>query len=185
MKQKTCKICKTKFTPIRQLQPTCTDYDCMVAYANKTLKKTKLQVKKEINKKKKEFKDNDKQHLIKKAQSTFNKYIRLRDATQGCISCGYPLKSGGRQVHAGHYVAQGKSALLRFDERNVHGQCATCNTYLHGNLAEYRIRLIKKIGLKEVESLEDQRHNLKGWTIEELKNIIETYSNKIKELSIT
>jgi hypothetical protein len=53
-----------------------------------------------------------------------------------------------------------------------------CNTHKSGNLTEYRIRLIEKIGLKTVEELENTNH-IKKWSIEELKNVCVYYKEKI------
>jgi len=50
------------------------------------------------------------QHL-RDAQSEFNKYIRLRDAKEPCISCGR-FHTG--QYHAGHYLTVGAKPELRF-----------------------------------------------------------------------
>jgi len=87
--------------------------------------------------------------LKKKAQITFNAYIRARDAGCKCISCG---KNEVQQ--AGHYYSAGKYGLLRFNEDNTNGQCVYCNYHLHGNLLEYRENLIKKIGVERFEKLE-------------------------------
>lgn len=89
--------------------------------------------------------------LRKEAQAAFNRFIRLRDEFLPCISCGRLHKG---QYHAGHYMATSVRPGLRFDEANVHKQCAPCNTHLHGNLLNYRKNLIVKIGLAEVERLE-------------------------------
>lgn len=107
--------------------------------------------------------------LKKHAQKVFNAWIRQRDGGRGCISCGKEIK------HAGHYVNQGSSGYLRYDESNVHGQCVYCNVWARGNLIEYRINLVKKIGLKEVERLEHDRHKTKKWQRDELEEIIERY----------
>jgi len=42
---------------------------------------------------------------------------------------------------------------------------------------------IKKIGVERVEWLEENGNQVKKWTIDELKEIIETYKAKVKELS--
>ena len=58
--------------------------------------------------------------LIKQLQPIFNKYIRLRDEKKPCISCGeYSDKKD-----AGHFWAVSGYSGLRFDEDNVHGECA-------------------------------------------------------------
>lgn len=170
MKPKTCKTCKTLFTPERPMMSTCS-LICALEYAK--------QIKKKANRKEKqEFNQNDKQFLTALAQTVFNKFIRTRDGKY-CISCGY--KGDGRQFHAGHYKSQGGNSALRFDELNVHAQCSICNNHLSGNLANYRMNLIEKIGIQAVENLE-QTKTTKRWTVEELKEIIETYKKKTKDL---
>lgn len=190
-KRKRCKECNKLFTPEREMQPCCT-FDCEIAYiSNKNnLKKLiddgKKNRIKESNKKKKELKENDKSYWIQKAQKEFNKFIRLRDKNEKCISCDYIWNNGGyqRQAHASHYISVNKSKALRFNELNVWKSCQQCNTHLSGNLAEYRIRLIKKIGLEKVEELERIANHSQPdkYTIENYKEIYNKYKEKIKEL---
>jgi len=160
------------FTPDRPMMSTCS-YECAIKYAS-TLQSNKK--KKESNKLKKEFNENDRKYLLEIAQKTFNTYIRMRDG-KVCISCGF--KGDRRQFHAGHYKSQGGNSALRFNENNVHSQCSICNTHLSGNLAEYRKNLIEKIGLVKVEYLETTK-NTKLWTVDELKDIIKTYKQKLR-----
>ncbi|MDR7782930.1 recombination protein NinG [Riemerella anatipestifer] len=89
------------------------------------------------------------------AQRYFNAYIRHRDSDNGffvCISCG-KIKHVTK-MHAGHYFSVGGYPSVRFDLDNVNGQCHKCNTFMHGNLIPYRENLIKKIGKKRFEQLE-------------------------------
>ncbi len=51
-----------------------------------------------------------------------------------------------------------------------------------GNVTEYRINLIKKIGVEEVERLERKDHPPLKLTNDEIKAKIALYKNKIKEL---
>ena len=87
-------------------------------------------------------------YWAKRAQDAFNAFIRERDAAEPCICCG--VYHDG-QYHAGHYRSVGGHPELRFDESNCHKQASYCNNYKSGNLAEYRARLIHKIGLERVE----------------------------------
>lgn len=64
---------------------------------------------------------------------------------------------------------------------NVHKQSAPCNNHLSGNQAEYRKRLIKKIGEAEVLRLESD-HEPKHYTIDDLKEIKAKYTAMAKEL---
>lgn len=90
-------------------------------------------------------------HWAKKAERNFNKWVCLRDVELPCVSCG---RANSPHYHAGHYMGVGRRPELRFDPANVHKQCAHCNKWNHGAPREYRVELIKRIGLAEVERLE-------------------------------
>jgi hypothetical protein len=108
------------------------------------------------------------------AQKLINKYCRLRDIKDGCISC-----EKGASEQGGHYLSVGANSALRFDERNINGQCSSCNHFKSGNPIEYRIRLVQKIGREQVEWLEAHRKDIKKWSREELEEIIKTYRSKL------
>jgi hypothetical protein len=111
--------------------------------------------------------------LLKKAQDTFNAFIRLRDCEKGCISC------GGAVEQAGHYFSAGHHSSLRFNEVNVNGQCVRCNCYLHGNLIHYRAGLINRYGEAKVLHLEAVgRRTVKKWSRAELEAIIQLYKEE-------
>lgn len=111
--------------------------------------------------------------LKKKAQDTFNAWIRNRDKELGCISCGAGID------HAGHYFSSGHYSALTFDEMNVNGQCLRCNNFMHGNLINYRIGLVERYGEDKVLELEGSRMNaVKKWSRDELKEIILKYKLK-------
>jgi hypothetical protein len=111
--------------------------------------------------------------LLKKAQDTFNAYIRLRDCNKGCISCEGPVEQ------AGHYFSAGHHSLLRFNEVNTNGQCVRCNCYLHGNLIHYRAGLVKRYGEAKVLHLESAaRRTVKKWSRAEIEAIIQHYRDE-------
>ena len=117
------------------------------------------------------------QDLVKAAQIVFNKYIRLRDKHELCISC----KQIPKKSNAGHFYNANNHWNVRFDENNVHLQCEHCNTFLSGNLIEYRSNLINKIGLEQLTLLEAKAMKTRKFTKDELKEIINTYKKKIKQ----
>jgi hypothetical protein len=167
-----CKNCKEKFEPIRFNQKYCLESKCVRVWVEsekeKVWKKTKAKMKSDLE---------TVQELIKAAQIIFNKYIRLRDKGQVCISCQKPpLKE-----NAGHYFNANNHWNVRFDERNVHLQCEHCNTYLSGNLIEYRKGLINKIGAEQLTLLELEAKETRKFTKDELKEIINIYKKKIKQ----
>lgn len=118
---------------------------------------------------------------LKEAQREFNTFIRLRDRLAGypCISSGRPLDWSGNAVDAGHYRSTGAAPHLRFNEDNCHAQSKHDNLWLAGNAVDYRIQLIKRIGLERVEALEADDTPRK-WTIEELQAIKSTYAAKVR-----
>ena len=114
---------------------------------------------------------------LRDAQRWFNKWIRLRDAGEPCISCGKPSK----KENAGHYRSTGAAPELRFEPLNVHLQCEHCNTYLSSNAIDYRINLIKKIGVDKVEWIEGL-HAPKKYTIADAKAIKAQYKSLCAEM---
>ncbi len=110
-------------------------------------------------------------------------YIRERDKAQPCICCGKELARDavGGGYDCGHYRSVGSAPHLRFNEDNAHGQRKVCNRYGGGRAVDYRIGLIKRIGLARVESLEADNEP-KKWDIEQLKEIKQYYNQKLKQL---
>lgn len=174
---KVCKICKNKFTPEKSLQIVCC-YLCAVKYAsnyfNKLTKKRLIEERRELRKRKADLKPLS--HWLNMTQRVFNDYIRERDKNDGCISCG---TKNAITYHAGHYRTTASASNLRFNEDNCHKQCASCNTHKSGSISEYRVGLIKKIGIERVIELENNNEIIK-YTPEYLKEIRNKYRNKIK-----
>ena len=168
-----CKNCKNKFEAVRFNQKFCLDAECV-----------RVWVESEKTKQWKEKKQKMQQDLetvqdyIKMAQIIFNKFIRLRDKGQVCISCQKPAL----KENAGHFFNANNHWNVRFNENNVHLQCEHCNTYLSGNLLEYRTNLINKIGNSEFFILEAEARKTRKFTKDELKEIITEYKQKVKQL---
>ncbi len=124
--------------------------------------------------------------LKKEAQREFNRYIRERDRTAGyrCICCDKPLDwaSGrGGAVDAGHYRSTGSADHLRYNEDNCHAQLVSCNRYGAGRAVDYRIGLIRRIGLGRVEALESANDSVK-WTRDHLRAIRDDYRARANAL---
>ena len=155
------------------------DAMAMQAKAQKSAQKKAQAAKKATNaRRKREFYDNDRSFRAKCAQSVFNSYIRERDSERPCISCG---RNHGGQYHAGHYRSVGAHPELRFNEDNCHKQCSVCNNHKSGNIADYRIELIKRIGIEKVEWLEGP-HDPNKYSCQDLKEIELAYKQKLKQL---
>lgn len=169
-----CKNCKQKFDQVRFNQKFCLDPECVkvwVAQAkDKEWKKTKKKMQADIE---------TVQELMKAAQVVFNKFIRIRDKDKPCISCGSKLEN---KFDAGHYFSSGGHKAVTFDEDNVHGQCVACNQWKHGNLIQYQIGIEQRIGGERLMQLHEKAHQSVKYTRDELRNLIATYKQKIKNL---
>lgn len=175
----TCKICKEKYSKVYMVQNTCFNATCVLEYSKIIKNNTEI---KEWRERKKALSLTSKSYskLKSEAKSMVQKYCRLRDSNLPCISCG---KTKTNQWDGGHYRKAEIYSGVIFDERNVNKQCSRpCNKDLHGNEVQYRIGLIAKIGLKEVEELEElaNRTRYLKWSRDELNSIIEKYKLKIK-----
>ena len=164
---KNCKACKEPFEPRRPMQKVCS-LTCSIDLVNQDKAKKQRAETREM---KKRVRDKDRSYWVKKTQEAFNKWIRIRDDNQPCISCG---TWGPCQFHAGHYKTVGGHPALRFQEDNCHKQCSACNNYKSGNLSEYRSNLLIKIGLERVEWLEGPHDPVK-YTIEDLQEMLSKY----------
>lgn len=177
-KHKFCKVCRTAFTPTRSLQVVCSG-NCALTFIVATRKaKQEKDKRKDIKTERERIKTRS--DWLKDAQAVFNQYIRLRDSGKPCISC---QRHHSGQYHAGHYRSVGACPELRFEELNVHLQCSVCNNHKSGNILEYRINLIKKIGQDAVDWLEG-KHDPKKYTIDEIKQIISIYREKVKQVKL-
>ena len=173
IKTRKCKYCKAQFQPYTTLQKNCFEPDCVTAWVQETKDKNWKRKKAKLKLDLMTIQD-----YIKLAQQVFNKWINLRDKGLPCISCGKPING---RVNASHYFNANNHWSVRFNEFNVHSSCITCNQYLSGNLIEYRSRLINKIGIEQLTLLELEANKTRKFTIEELKQIINTYKLKIKQ----
>ena len=180
-KPKTCRnaTCSVKFVPQRLGQAVCSPA-CALATKDvnqQKARKSLAQVERREIKVRKEKLKSRADHL-KDTQTAFNAWVRERDAELPCISCG---RHHAGQYHSGHYRTVGASPELRFEPLNAWKQCAPCNNYLSGNLINYRISLLQKIGEEKVIWLEGP-HEAKKYTIEELKAMTADYRAKTREL---
>ena len=191
-----CKTCRQPFKPTyNTIQPTCS-VPCAIEYTRQAHQKSRKEADKAFKKK---FRDSDRPWHIKTLEKIFNKFIRLRDDGDNCISCGRTdadvkrtdgWKTGGAW-DCGHFLSVGSHPELRFCELNAYRQCKSCNggsgkytKKRHTVSKEYRINLVARIGLDKVEWLEGP-HEPAKYTIPELQEMIKEYRAKIREMENT
>jgi hypothetical protein len=176
---KKCRQCREIFTPAKSLQVVCTPA-CGLALAKvkrererkslATIERREIKVRREKLKSRADH--------LRETQAVVNEFIRLRDAHLPCVSCG---RFHDGQWHAGHYRSAGGHPELRFEPLNIWRQCAPCNTHKSGDLVNYRVELIRRIGPEKVEWLEGP-HEPQRYTIEDLKAIKAKYRALIREM---
>ncbi len=87
-----------------------------------------------------------------KLWAVIKQLIDIRDGTN-CISCNATGISGHHK-HGGHFIPSAScGGFLRYDIRNVHNQCSTCNLFYNGAGAQYTLALQKKYGMEFVEKI--------------------------------
>lgn len=181
-RRKRCPECRVMFTPARTGQAVCGEIDCAIAHgqsekgraiASKALAEVgrrEIKVRKEALKSRSDH--------MKDTQQAFNEWVRHRDAALPCVSCGRHHEG---KYDAGHYRTVGSNPALRFEPLNCHKQCVPCNQHKSGNVVEYRINLVLRIGIVNVEWLEGP-HEPQKYTVEELKALTAKYRALTKEL---
>ena len=151
---------------------------CIPCGIRKAKEKKKKEYDKETRRLRREFRAKDRSYQLKKAQIAFNAYIIERDKAYPCISCG----SYSGKASCGHYKSVGAHPELRFDEDNAHKQCwFNCNSNKSGNIINYRIGLLDRIGEARVAKIEGPHEPL-NLTLEEIIEIKNKYRKKLKKL---
>lgn len=149
--------------------------DCQIEYARaQVAKKHKAEAKqKKAAHRKKLIEVKGLGHWIKETQKVVNQYVRLRDKGKPCISCGIyesEMKSTaltGGVFDAGHFRTTGAFPELRFDLRNINGQCRSCNSFNGGRVREQEEGIVNRHGQDRLDWLLSY-HKPKHYTIEHL-----------------
>jgi len=171
-KPRSCPACGKNYTPTRPMQSVCSPR-CAV----RKIKQDKAEERAKTVTRRAALRTKGQRKAA--AQKAINWWVvHVRDKDLPCISCGR-IHDG--VWHAGHYRSRGSAPHLALDPRNLAKQCAPCNLYLHGNLIEYRLGLIKRHGVEFVEVLEADDAP-RRYSDDELDAIAAHYRAKAKEL---
>lgn len=116
------------------------------------------------------------QKLRDKAWKLVSEYTRRSE--DRCYTCG--AKGDWKKAHAGHYK---HGHNMDFVDKNIHRQCPRCNKWLHGNLSVYALQLVSGYGHGILYELEERSKLVKKYTIGDLEQLIELYTERLKDLS--
>ena len=121
--------------------------------------------------------------LVHILDRVFALYIRERDSDwRGhfiCITCHRTLPK--EQLDCGHYVSRAYYSL-RWEEKNAHGQCRSCNRFKQGAMDEYALSLQEKYGDSILKEFRDKKNINKVHTNSEIEELIEDYKIRVKDL---
>jgi len=185
---KKCAVCPEEFIQFNSLVKVCSPKCALVLVQKEKEKKWA----KEKTVYRKENKSLNK--LTSEAQAAINKYVRLRDYFDPCIACGgsraeIEAKQGwktGGAWDAGHFKSRGAHKNLRFNLKNIHKQCKSCNggsgKFSHKEKItseKYEINLIEKIGADEVEKLKCDQE-IRKYSREYLERIKTIFNKKAR-----
>lgn len=187
---KTCKICKSKFTPKNVIAESfCQEYKCKVAYAMMVVEKQKSsnEKKKRQNNlaEKKVLRDKlkTKSEYESDLQKEVNTIVRLIDKGCVCISSRNTLND---KFDAGHLYSVGSNPTLRFNLFNIYAQSVYANQHLSGDQLNFLTGLEEFYGSNHKEyvlSLKSE-YKLIKLTVDELKEKTITARQIVKYLKL-
>lgn len=118
--------------------------------------------------------------LVKKADSVFSTFIRLRDSDKkGFVKC--PLcwcKVHWKKAQNMHFITRA-CRFYRYDEDNCHAWCMRCNVILNGNYIEYTRYMQNRYGISAIDQMRVNAKKIFKLNNAGLQEIIDTYTNKI------
>ena len=114
--------------------------------------------------------------LVKKLDKVFSIYIRTRLAKENqvqCVTCG--VRKHWKEVDAGHFVSR-RHYATRWNHQNVHVQCKKCNGFHGGQNYIMGKYIDKTYGEGTADELITMSRQIKKFTDQDLKDLIEQYS---------
>ena len=118
--------------------------------------------------------------IVKELDSMFSKFIRQRDSENGlcsCSTCG--VRKPIKQMQAGHFMSRTKYST-RWDEDNVHAQCAGCNMWKQGRQYEMSIYIDQKFYAGKSDELLRKSNRTAKFSDAELIQMIQHYKSLIQ-----
>jgi len=152
-----CKTCGDKYEQYQFNNKWCKKIDCQTSKAMFLLDKQKKKKKKLVTeeKRKNRYITHPKEEKAK-LQAEINKLSKMIDKKFGyvnCIDCNKPLD----HIDAGHYIAVGSNATLRYNLNNIHSQRRGCNrdsARMGSRHTGYYKGLIERYGLNYAEKID-------------------------------
>ena len=135
-----------------------------------------------------------KKTLRAKEWKAFADYIKQRDCRGedmdgkygNCCTCNKRTYLGTQDCQAGHFISR-RIKTVKYDDRNVHIQCAYCNLNMNEKFIEYERFIIRMYGVEELKRLKKAQFEYGGivykdFGMVEFRERIQMWKDKQKEL---
>jgi len=113
----------------------------------------------------------------------FSKYIRLRDANHNglcrCITCS--TVKHWSDMDCGHFQSR-RFTATRWEEKNAHAQCQSCNNYGSGEQYRHGIEIDSLYGAGTAQELEEMARLLHKWNKDEVMAMARYYKQECEQL---
>ena len=120
--------------------------------------------------------------IVKKLDTIFSQYIRLRKSKRGiseCYTC--VIKGHWKTLQCGHFMSR-KHYSTRWDELNCQVQCYKCNIHGYGEQFRFGQRLSKEYGTDTPDILESKCRNISKFSNLDLLEKIDYYKSIVEPL---
>jgi len=121
--------------------------------------------------------------LVKELDTVFSLFIRLRDADhQGTVKCFVTgEKVWWKDAQAAHWIPRA-NMIMRWAEDNVHACTKESNQYDPNHIHEYDKKMASTYSIYRIQVMRQTSKSLAKWTRPELEDLIDLYTDKVKEL---
>ena len=116
--------------------------------------------------------------LVIKLDAVFSQYIRRKDLINGlatCVTCG--KQNEPKKMQNGHFMSR-RHYSTRWVENNVGVQCYACNITNQG----MQYKFSQYLGNNIAEEMYVQSHKIVKFADVDLIDMIEYYTNKLKDI---
>jgi len=120
--------------------------------------------------------------LVKKLDTIFSQYIRLKnsvDEMATCFTCG--KVDHWKKLQNGHFQSR-KHYSTRWDEVNCQVQCAGCNVFKYGEQYKFSVNLDAKYGQGTAEDLSIKAQQIIKLSNFEIEDMIKKYKNLVDSM---
>ena len=120
--------------------------------------------------------------LVKKLDTVFSQYIRLKNSVDGkatCFTCG--KVDEWKKLQNGHFQSR-KHYSTRWDETNVQTQCSGCNVFRYGEQFKFGMYLEQAYGNGAAEEMHNKSREITKFSDIQLLEKIEYYNELLTNL---